>query len=171
MGGALWNVQLVLFFQRWLHSFPSKRLQLVRSMAFFATIWSIWLWRNSMVYNGKIFDIIQLFETVKLRLGWWSKAQRPTVATSLNDFFWAPPKKSVDNMPTVSWRLPPFGSLKFNVNASVLGSYGSAGIDGILRNHLGPSLVIFSKAIGVVDPVLAETIAIKEALKIFYASK
>ncbi|KAK5817433.1 hypothetical protein PVK06_022357 [Gossypium arboreum] len=74
-------------------------------------------------------------------------------------------------MPTVSWRPPPFGSLKFNVNASVLGSYGSAGIDGILRNHLGSSLVIFSKAIGVVDPVLAEIIAIKEALKISYASK
>ncbi|KAH1131671.1 hypothetical protein J1N35_003049 [Gossypium stocksii] len=146
MGGALWIVQLVLFFQRWLHSFPSKRLQLVRSMAFFATIWSIWLWRNSMVYNGKIFDIIQLFETVKLRLGWWCKAQRPTVATPLNDFFLAPPNKSVDNMPTVR-------------------------IHGILRNHLGSSLVIFSKAIGVVDPVLAETIAIKEALKIFYASK
>ncbi|KAA3459527.1 reverse transcriptase [Gossypium australe] len=138
MGGALWNVQLVLFFQRWLHSFPSKRLQLVRSMVFFATIWSIWLWRNSMVYNGKIFDIIQLFETIKLRLGWWCKAQRPTVATSLDDFFLAPPNKS---------------------------------IHGILRNHLGSSLVIFSKAIGVVDPVLAETIAIKEALKIFYASK
>ncbi|KAG4136802.1 hypothetical protein ERO13_D07G031150v2 [Gossypium hirsutum] len=128
-------------------------------MAFFATIWPIWLWRNSMVYNGKIFDHIQLFETIKIRLGWWCKAQRPTVAISLNDLFLAPPKKSVDNMPT------------FNVNASVLGSYGSAGIHGILRNHLGSSLVIFSKAIGVVDPVLAETIAIKEALKIFYASK
>ncbi|MBA0789901.1 hypothetical protein Gohar_014581 [Gossypium harknessii] len=116
-------------------------------MAFFATIWPIWLWRNSMVYNGKIFDHIQLFETIKLRLGWWCKAQRPTVAISLNDLFLAPPKKSVDNMPTVP------------------------GIHGILRNHLGSSLVIFSKAIGVVDPVLAETIAIKEALKIFYASK
>ncbi|MBA0731983.1 hypothetical protein Gogos_016101 [Gossypium gossypioides] len=80
-----------------------------------------------MVYNGKIFDHIQLFETIKLRLGWWCKAQRPTVAISLNDLFLAPPKKSVDNMPTVRhW---------------------------------------------VVDPVLAETIAIKEALKIFYASK
>ncbi|PPR82013.1 hypothetical protein GOBAR_AA38699 [Gossypium barbadense] len=115
-------------------------------MAFFATIWPIWLWRNSMVYNGKIFDHIQLFETIKIRLGWWCKAQRPTVAISLNDLFLAPPKKSVDNMPTVR-------------------------IHGILRNHLGSSLVIFSKAIGVVDPVLAETIAIKEALKIFYASK
>ncbi|MBA0639072.1 hypothetical protein Goklo_022127 [Gossypium klotzschianum] len=83
-----------------------------------------------MVYNGKIFDHIQLFETIKIRLGSWCKAQRPTVAISLNDC-----------------------------------------IHGILRNHLGSSLVIFSKAIGVVDPVLAETIAIKEALKIFYASK
>ncbi|TYI17554.1 hypothetical protein ES332_A07G032500v1 [Gossypium tomentosum] len=101
-------------------------------MAFFATIWSIWLWRNSMVYNGKIFDIIQLFETIKLRLGWWCKAQRQTVAASLNDFFF-------------------FGS-----------SY---------EEVIYSSLVIFSKAIGVVDPVLAEIIAIKEALKISYASK
>ncbi|KAB2072675.1 hypothetical protein ERO13_A07G027150v2 [Gossypium hirsutum] len=107
-------------------------------MAFFATIWSIWLWRNSMVYNGKIFDIIQLFETIKLRLGWWCKAQRQTVAASLNDFFF--------------WLL-----LRRVLTICLLVIYSS--------------LVIFSKAIGVVDPVLAEIIAIKEALKISYASK
>ncbi|MBA0694866.1 hypothetical protein Goari_005132, partial [Gossypium aridum] len=57
----------------------------------------------------------------------------------------------------------------FNALKSVLGwpemvcsgNNGTAGISGILRDHKGASLVIFSKSAGLADPTLAEVLAIK----------
>ncbi|KAL4347101.1 hypothetical protein GQ457_17G003240 [Hibiscus cannabinus] len=45
--------------------------------------------------------------------------------------------------PRGSWVAPPYGSCKFNVDVSVMGSFGEASIGGILRDHnVSHSLII-----------------------------
>ncbi|KAH1055412.1 hypothetical protein J1N35_033477 [Gossypium stocksii] len=56
-------------------------------------------------------------------------------------------------------------------SAVVAGNNGTAGISGILRDHKGASLVIFSKSAGLADPTLAEVLAIKVALTIYSACR
>ncbi|KAK9046462.1 hypothetical protein V6N11_052349 [Hibiscus sabdariffa] len=69
------------------------------------------------------------------------------------------------------WIVPPFGFVKFNTNGAVKGSYGMAGIGGLLRDYSGKILAEFSKSIGFADPTSAEILAIKEALITFASSE
>ncbi|KAK9003346.1 hypothetical protein V6N11_060910 [Hibiscus sabdariffa] len=59
------------------------------------------------------------------------------------------------------------GSLKFNTDGAVQGSFGQAGIGGVLRDHDGKVITKFSKSIGHSDPATAQLLAIKEALLVF----
>ncbi|KAK8506874.1 hypothetical protein V6N12_000443 [Hibiscus sabdariffa] len=47
----------------------------------------------------------------------------------------------------------------------VCGSFGRAGIGGVLRNELGKTLMYFSKSIGASDPSTAEIMALDEAIR------
>jgi ribonuclease HI len=58
-------------------------------------------------------------------------------------------------------------SLFFNVDGSVLGSPGPAGIGGVLRDHMGKILCVFSSHIGSQDVILAELLAIQRACELF----
>ncbi|KAK8490726.1 hypothetical protein V6N11_034944 [Hibiscus sabdariffa] len=49
----------------------------------------------------------------------------------------------------------------------VCGSFGRAGIGGVLRNELGKTLMYFSKSIGASDPSTAEIMALDEAIRLF----
>ncbi|KAL4360531.1 hypothetical protein GQ457_04G030100 [Hibiscus cannabinus] len=69
------------------------------------------------------------------------------------------------------WNFPHFGFVKFNIDGAVKGSYGLAGIGGVLRDHSGKILAEFSKSIGFADPTSAEILAIKEALITFASSE
>ena len=57
-----------------LHHDP-RIMFLVWKMSFYAIIWSIWLLRNDMVFNGKVFDFVQIIDTFKFRLASWFKAK------------------------------------------------------------------------------------------------
>ena len=46
-------------------------------MAFFAIIWSLWLWCNDMIFNDTIFDFKQIIDTIKFRIASWFKAKWP----------------------------------------------------------------------------------------------
>ncbi|KAE8701102.1 hypothetical protein F3Y22_tig00110548pilonHSYRG00227 [Hibiscus syriacus] len=74
--------------------------------------------------------------------------------------------KALDNYS--EWLAPPLGRLKFNTDGAVYGSFDQAGIDGVLRDHLGSTVVKFSKSIGPYVPATAKLLAIKEALKIYF---
>ncbi len=50
--------------------------------------------------------------------------------------------------------------LSFNVDRSAVGKPGPGSIGGILRNHLGSALALFSVLIGIVDSNVAEFLAI-----------
>ncbi|KAE8658543.1 hypothetical protein F3Y22_tig00116971pilonHSYRG00766 [Hibiscus syriacus] len=58
-----------------------------------------------------------------------------------------------------------------NVDATVQGGFGKAGIGGVLRYHNGLCLMCFSKSIGVADPPGAELMAILEACRLFQSSR
>ncbi|EOY21911.1 Uncharacterized protein TCM_014089, partial [Theobroma cacao] len=82
-------------------------------MAFMAILWTTWIHRNNLVFNGKIWDSNLFFYVVKLRVGWWAKANWPLSNSSILEmvkdliFIKAFPsnkktKKSCD------WNKPPF---------------------------------------------------------------
>lgn len=64
----------------------------------------------------------------------------------------------------VSWRPPPLGTLKFNVDSAARGKLGPTGMGGVLRNCKGEVLFLFSKHVGVKDSNEAGTLTILEAL-------
>ncbi|KAK8681240.1 hypothetical protein V6N13_053647 [Hibiscus sabdariffa] len=66
-------------------------------------------------------------------------------------------------LPLVYWIPLISGSLKFNVNGAVLG--------GILIEHVGQSLIIFSKSTVFVDGPTTELLTVKEALNLFIYSR
>ncbi|KAK9008386.1 hypothetical protein V6N11_075284 [Hibiscus sabdariffa] len=71
---------------------------------------------------------------------------------------------SINHRPLAgTWIAPEAGCLKFNVDAVVRGSFGEAGIGGVLRDQCGKILMQFSKSIGRSDPTGAELAAIFEA--------
>ncbi|XVF82165.1 hypothetical protein PTKIN_Ptkin16aG0023000 [Pterospermum kingtungense] len=59
------------------------------------------------------------------------------------------------------------GAVKFNVDDSLLGKPGPAGVDGVLHDHIGTELIKFSYNIGIADSNEAEVITTKEALFFF----
>lgn len=67
----------------------------------------------------------------------------------------------------VLWSAPPRDFFKFNVDEAALDKPGPAGIGGVLRNHKGKILYMFSKNVGGKDSNEAEILAILEAFCIY----
>lgn len=70
----------------------------------------------------------------------------------------------------VSWCFPPVGTLKFNVDGATKGKLGLAHIVGVLRNHKGEVLYMFSKHVEIKDSNEVDVLAILEALRIYRSS-
>ncbi|XVF21119.1 hypothetical protein REPUB_Repub12eG0063000 [Reevesia pubescens] len=139
-------------------------------------VWSIWLFRNNVVFNGKVFDLVQIVCIIKYRVASWLKAKRPDLVAPFEDIFRSPilvavplPKKSL--RPISGWSAPLHGLLKLNIDGSTLGKPGLTGISGLLRNEFGERLLVFSKSVGVTDSNKTEFLAIIEAFSIFSISK
>lgn len=64
------------------------------------------------------------------------------------------------------WSPPPNGVLKFNADGTARGKPGAADSSGILRNHRGDVMFMFSKHVGIIHSNEAEVLAILET-KIF----
>lgn len=64
------------------------------------------------------------------------------------------------------WLAPSENQIKFNVDASCRGNLGISGIGGVLNDHKGNILLMFSKNIGIQEPNIAEFLAIREAIVI-----
>ena len=175
---SLWELNWVMHKEpmvallAWQHALPNKCYKVMWKMAFFAIIWSIWLLRNDLVFNGKVFDFQQTIDIVKFRIASWFKAKWPNCPNTLLDVVRFPNTIQVSvaakNVKKVSlWSTPPLGVLKFNVDGSARGKPGPAGIGGVLRDCSGVVKAVFSKAIGVTDSNVAELLAVREALRIF----
>ena len=71
---SLWGVnwvthkEPVIFFMAWQFAISDSERFKIWRMVFFAISWSIWLHRNDIVFNRKMFDLNQLIEIIKVRL-------------------------------------------------------------------------------------------------------
>ncbi|EOY13094.1 Uncharacterized protein TCM_031615 [Theobroma cacao] len=144
-------------------------------MAFFVIKWSIWLFKNEMVFNGKSWDELKLMDIIKTRIAYWSKARWDNPCLSFLDFFKNPElgvvfskKKFVKK--NLEWIKPALSELKFNVDGAAKGCPGEIGIGGVLRDYEGRIKLQFSKSTGWGDSNLAELLAIKEAFLLFATS-
>ncbi|GMI79787.1 hypothetical protein HRI_001648000 [Hibiscus trionum] len=141
-----------------------------------AFVWTIWCCRNGIIFNKSRVSEMQVFEAAVQRIHHWIKSKWPKSTLQIHDLLLHPTSVSLEsnraNRQLVpSWTAPPAGALKFIVDASTRGSFGESGIGGIIRNHTGQTIAIFSKAIGLSDPTGAEISALTEACRILIAMK
>ncbi|KAL4346365.1 hypothetical protein GQ457_17G012800 [Hibiscus cannabinus] len=137
-------------------------------VAFCGIIWTIWLHRNEIVFKNKKCDGEVLADLALLRIEYWCKSNWPESFVSVNDFILYPAgvclRQKHERRPLLgSWVAPKVGCFKFNVDGAVKGSFGEAGVGGILRDHNGTVLIRFSESIGFSDPTGAELVAILKA--------
>ncbi|XVF83508.1 hypothetical protein PTKIN_Ptkin16aG0494200 [Pterospermum kingtungense] len=140
-------------------------------MCFFAGVWSIWLFKNEVVFNNSNVDLNVLIDHVGLRLASLSKAKWPEIL-GVMDFARNPSLNRKCDQGSgvragVVWCPPVVGKLKFNVDCSALGQPGPAGIRGILCDCNAKVKVVFSKAMGISDSNFAELMVASEAFNIF----
>ena len=64
----VFHTEPVAFFLAWQEALPVNYGNKLWKMAFFAIIWSIWLTRNDMVFNGKVLDLRQILNIINLRI-------------------------------------------------------------------------------------------------------
>ncbi|XWS15405.1 hypothetical protein CRYUN_Cryun35bG0094600 [Craigia yunnanensis] len=124
-----------------------------------------------MVFNGKVFDLRQIINIIKLRIASWFNAKWPSVYSVLevvrfpNDTK-VPPKVKVVKEP-ICWKFPTLEYIKFNVDGSSKGKPWPTGIGGVLRDCSSLVKAVFSKAIGLVDSNVVESLTTKKVLRIY----
>ncbi|KAK8660118.1 hypothetical protein V6N13_051052 [Hibiscus sabdariffa] len=112
-------------------------------------------------------DMNHIFDLCVMRLSWWCKALWPDVTLSITDVVASPSRlKTVQprlkNREVQGWIAPDKGSVKFNTDGAVEGSFGEAGIRGCLRMNtltLFYTFLYFSLSAGVKNVVLTEILA------------
>ncbi|EOY08309.1 Uncharacterized protein TCM_022646 [Theobroma cacao] len=178
---CIWGISWVAlanaweFFCAWVDLVQDVAKNKIWKMAFFVITWSIWLFRNKMVFNGKSWDELQLMDIIKTRIACWSKARWDNPCLSFLDLFRnlelgaVCPKKKSDKK-NLDWIKSLPDELKFNVDGAAKGCFGETGIGGVLRDYEGRIKLQFPKATGRGDSNLAELLAIKEAFLLFAAS-
>ncbi|XVE66643.1 hypothetical protein DITRI_Ditri08aG0094800 [Diplodiscus trichospermus] len=95
---------------------------------------------NNVVFNGATPEFDKLIDSIKLRLAFWIKAKWPKIAERTIDIFrglsvMSTPRQDSIGRRRLTWVPPPEGRLKFNVDGSLLGQPGLAGVGGILRDN------------------------------------
>ncbi|KAL4280566.1 hypothetical protein GQ457_03G000290 [Hibiscus cannabinus] len=179
---AFWGLSLVLpenpisFLYAWEGARHDVSSDSIWHLIPFVIIWSIWLMRNEIVFEKKKVDVSQILYVAKSRLAFWFKAKHPESVLSREDIFTDPlladKSKNMGKSRSrlVSWSPPPSGTLKLNVDGAVTRDGGLGGVGGLLRNSEGKCLLSFSRHVGQVPPLLAEILAIKFGLEIFFTS-
>ncbi|KAK8996519.1 hypothetical protein V6N11_081790 [Hibiscus sabdariffa] len=100
-------------------------------LSFFSFVYSLWLYRNEAIFKGAKIDVNHIFDLCVLRLSWWCKALWPDVTPAFTDVVASPIRlSSVQPRPKIlevhGWIAPVKGSVKFNSDGAVEGSYGEA---------------------------------------------
>ncbi|XP_057432220.1 uncharacterized protein LOC130724973 [Lotus japonicus] len=63
-----------------------KRIDELWKVTWFATIWSIWLLRNSILFRGGDIDLLSVMELIKMRSWWWLKARAKNFKASFYEW-------------------------------------------------------------------------------------
>ncbi|KAK3207121.1 hypothetical protein Dsin_021167 [Dipteronia sinensis] len=109
---------------------------------------------------------------VRFRVGWWFKhfgggSSVPITLILLNIVECCSEASQKKFSRPEKWIPPATNYLTLNVDGSVRGSPGYFGIGGVLRNHLGRVLCLFSYYVGVQDVISVEILAIAKACDLF----
>ncbi|EOX95147.1 Uncharacterized protein TCM_004701 [Theobroma cacao] len=160
------------FFLAWNNCPVDIARRKVWRMSFFTIVWSIWLYKNKMVFDGLTWDACKVLEIIKIRMAWWVKSKWPqdnldTLKIVRFSLLVAIPTKRDKVKVQVQWKIPPNGWLKFNTDGAARGYPGPLGIWGVLRNEKGMVKMLFSKTEDWDDANLMEMLAIQEALILF----
>ncbi|KAL4346749.1 hypothetical protein GQ457_17G015740 [Hibiscus cannabinus] len=176
-----WGVSLVLhqdplsFLLSWPHICSKLAEDRMWRLLPYAIIWSLWLHRNDIIFQGKTIDVAQLFFSVKTRAAWWWKALSADSNIHLDSLICDPSLASLkayaypSSHAIVVWTPPPCGFLKFNVDGAC-SKEGLCGVGGVLRDPPGSILLEFSQSIGAGSVLLAEILAIKIVVERFVNS-
>ncbi|EOY07562.1 Uncharacterized protein TCM_021964 [Theobroma cacao] len=145
-------------------------------MAFYAIVWSVWLYRNDTVFRRVTWNVDQVFDLLKQRVATWAPAKWHHEYGVVLDTERYPAegtviKRRMRTRIVEEWSKPRKGEMKYNVDGAAPGCPGKVGIGGIMRDEEGNTKIVFSKAIGVEDASVAEVRAVREAFLTFAGSK
>ena len=136
-----------------------------------------WWFRNNRCFENISCSSAQLQELILLRIGWWCKNWGLPFPYSPNEVArnplcldWNPTPSiysSISHTPNQGdWIPPPQDGLKWNIDASMKVSESKSAVGGVLRNHLGKFICLFSCPVPFLDINHGEVFAIHRALKI-----
>ncbi|XP_057426328.1 uncharacterized protein LOC130719736 [Lotus japonicus] len=134
----------------------------------YSIVWTIWLGRNDLLFQGRDFSPLKLWEMLNLRIGWWVKSiwkRCPYDAQQFaENFCHIRVERNTPRPRNMRWVPPSAGILKYNVDGASQGNPGRCGIGGVLRNSDRKILGFFSINLGHGGAAEAELKAIWKAL-------
>nr|CCA66235.1 hypothetical protein [Beta vulgaris subsp. vulgaris] len=181
----LWRLKWVLpetlrgLFDQWLSPIKTPFFKKVWAATFFIISWSIWKERNSRIFENTSSPPSSLHDLILLRLGWWISGWDEAFPYSPTDIqrnpqclVWGgkiPHPLQAPHPSSAIWTPPDHGSLKWNVDASYNPLNHRAAVGGVLRNHLGHFICVFSVPVPPMEINFAEVLAIHRALSISHS--
>ena len=165
------NLKLLSWWDFWRSMSPGSKYLRAWVTLFYAIVWTIWETRNARIFEKKVISQDQASDLVRFRVGWWFKhhrggSQDPITSILLNIRDRCVDSKKTKTIRREGWIPPGIEDLKFNVDGSSRGKPGMAGIGGVLRDHNGKIMCIFSNFIGVEESNTAEILAIHRAMEL-----
>ncbi|EOY27900.1 Uncharacterized protein TCM_029620 [Theobroma cacao] len=105
-------------------------------ISFFTIVWSIWLYRNEMIFEGKLGDLMKV-DLIKMRITWWVRFKWSNDNPSIIEIINAPSAVVVTSSKCPSkallkWECPPKRWFKFNTDCAAKGSSSWANSVGII---------------------------------------
>ncbi|KAK8525357.1 hypothetical protein V6N11_064424 [Hibiscus sabdariffa] len=180
---AFWGLSLVhpgnssSFLCAWHGASPSRSKESIQHLFPFVILWTVWLFRNNIIFANGRRDPTQLFFLVGTRAALWFKAIWADFVLCVESMIADPSiddtsgYKSLSSLVVPSWRTPPVGFLNLNVDGAMLRNGSKGGISGIIRNSFGDYLDKFSLSIGSRPSISAELLAIEHGLNFFFANE
>lgn len=184
----LWQISWVFpfslkdAFSQWCWPKKSPFFKKVWSAVFFIILWTLWKERNQRIFTNQSSSIKIMKEMVLLRLGWWISGWKENFPYNPMDIMRNPAclqwssnleisKANHIGKNDVIWCPPASHTIKWNVDASVHTFKSRSAIGGVLRNHSGNFMCLFSSPIPFMEINSAEILAIFRAVKITSSNK
>nr|CCA66178.1 hypothetical protein [Beta vulgaris subsp. vulgaris] len=169
-------------FTQWFWPKNSPFFKKVWSAVFFIIVWTLWKERNQRIFSNNPSTVKVLKDMVLMRLGWWISGWKDEFPYNPTDIMRNPSclqwsgikddsKADLVIKSSVSWCPPPSQIIKWNVDASVHTCSARSAIGGVLRNHSGNFMCLFSSPIPFMEINCAEILAIHRAVKISSAKE
>lgn len=184
---SLWGIKwvfpltLIEAFEQWIIYGKNSFFKKAWVAIFSIIMWSIWKERNARIFCNKQCSVAEIQDMILLRLSWWIKGWSYPFPYSSEDILinprcllWAPvesrvPCSTLNPNQSCDWSPPPVGSLKWNVDASLVSSLSRFSIGGVLRDSNGVFKCVFSKPVPFIEINSAEVLAIFRASQIALA--